>query len=40
MANKLGMKTVWLKQGFAKYQPESDVPDWTIDSLKKLLEDF
>lgn len=35
-AKKLGIKTVWLKQGFAKYQPESDVPDYTIQTLETI----
>ena len=30
------MKTVWVKQGFAKYQPESDVPDYTIQTLDEI----
>jgi len=37
-AKKLGMKTVWVKQGFAKYQPESDVPDYTIQTLDDILK--
>ena len=36
-AKKLGMKTVWVKQGFAKYQPKSDVPDYTIQTLEEIL---
>lgn len=35
-AKKLGIKTVWVKQGFAKYQPESDVPDYTIQTLETI----
>ena len=37
-ARELGMKTVWVKQGFAKYQPESDVPDYTIKTLDDILK--
>ncbi len=37
-AKELGMRTVWVKQGFAKYQPESDVPDYTILTLEEILE--
>ena len=37
-AKKIGMKTVWVKQGFAKYQPKSDVPDYTIQTLEEILE--
>jgi len=35
-ARELGMKTVWVKQGFAKYQPKSDVPDYTIQTLYEI----
>lgn len=35
-AKKLGIKTVWVKQGFAKYQPESDVPDYTIQTIETI----
>lgn len=35
-AKKLGMKTVWVKQGFAKYQPESVIPDGTIQTLEEI----
>ena len=35
-AKKIGMKTVWVKQGFAKYQPKSDVPDYTIQTLDEI----
>ena len=36
-AKKLGMKTVWVKQGFTKYQPDSEMPDYTVDSIDELL---
>ena len=42
-AKKLGMKTVWVKQGFAVYQtPDSEEyeADWIVDSLGELLEIF
>ena len=35
-AKELGMRTVWVKQGFAKYQPKSDVPDYTILTLDEI----
>lgn len=35
-AKKIGMKTVWVKQGFAKHQPKSDVPDYTIQTLDEI----
>ncbi len=35
-AKKIGMKTVWVKQGFARHQPESDVPDYTIQTLDEI----
>lgn len=35
-AKKSGMKTVWVKQGFAKYQPNSDTPDYIINSLEEI----
>ncbi len=37
-AKELGMRTIWVKQGFAKYQPKSDVPDYTIQTLEEILE--
>lgn len=37
-AKKLGLKTIWVKQGFSKYQPKSDVPDYTIQTLEEILE--
>lgn len=37
-ANELGMKTVWVKQGFAKYQPIYDVADYTINTLDEILK--
>ena len=35
-AKKSRMKTVWVKQGFAKYQPNSDTPDYIINSLEEI----
>lgn len=35
-AKALGMKTVWLKQGLAKYQ-ENDIADYQIYSLNEIL---
>lgn len=37
-AKELGMKTVWVKQGFATYQPNSDVADYTINTLDEILK--
>ncbi|MFR5876292.1 MAG: HAD family hydrolase [Eubacterium sp.] len=39
-ANKIGMKTIWIKQGFAVYQtPKSkhETADYTVNSLSELL---
>ena len=35
---ELGMKTIWVKQGYTKYQPQSDIPDFTIDSISQLID--
>ena len=35
-AKLLGMKTVWVKQAFAEYQPDSVIPDYTINSIEEL----
>jgi HAD superfamily hydrolase (TIGR01549 family) len=35
-AKKIGMKTVWVKQAFAKYQPDSDIPDYIINTLDEI----
>lgn len=40
-ANKLGMKTIWVKQDFAVYQkPASEIQqaDYTVDSLVDILD--
>ena len=40
-ANKLGMKTIWVKQGFAVYQtPVNDLQkaDYSVDRLQNILE--
>ena len=40
-ANKLGMKTIWVKQGFSAYQtPMNDFQqaDYTVDRLQDILE--
>ena len=39
-ANKIGMKTVWIKQGFGKYLMPSaaeEIPDYTVESLSDLM---
>ena len=35
-AKQLGMKTVWVRQGFARLQPNSDWPDHTVRSLEGI----
>lgn len=40
-AKNLGMKTVWVRQGFAKYRnitDENEQPDFIIESIDDLLE--
>lgn len=42
-AKQLGMKTVWVRQGFAKYQNisnETEKPDFIIDSIGDILDVF
>ena len=42
-AKKLGMKTVWVRQGYAVYQTiddESERSDYIVDSIEELLELF
>ena len=42
-AKQLGMKTVWVRQGFAKYQSisnETEQPDFIIDSIGDILDVF
>lgn len=39
-ANRIGMKTVWIKQGFGSYAEPKEVkelPDYTINNLNELL---
>ena len=39
-AKKLGMKTVWVRQGYAIYQSiddESTRPDYIVDSIEELV---
>ena len=39
-AKKLGMKTVWVRQGYAIYQSiddESKIPDYIVDSIDELM---
>ena len=39
-AKKLGMKTVWVRQGYAIYQSiddESKRPDYIVDSIDELI---
>ena len=40
-AKQLGMKTVWVRQGFAKYQnvnSENEQPDYTIEGINDILD--
>lgn len=40
-AKALGMKTIWIKQGFSAYSPiqsSSEEPDFTVNSLSDLLK--
>ncbi len=42
-AKKLGMKTVWVRQGFAKYQfvySDDERPDFIIDSISEIIKLF
>ena len=42
-AKKLGMKTVWVRQGFAKYKKvnnESENPTFTVESVSEILDLF
>lgn len=42
-ANKIGMKTVWIKQGYGKYAVPSlqeECPDFTVNCLSEILELF
>ena len=42
-ANKIGMTTVWIKQGFgglSEAKSKEEQPDYTVDNLNKLLSVF
>ena len=42
-ANKIGMTTVWIKQGFggvAEPKSKDEQPDYTVDNLNELLSFF
>ena len=42
-AKQLGMKTVWVRQGFAKYKKvnnESENPTATVESVSEVLDLF
>ena len=42
-AKKLGMKTVWVRQGYAQYQcvdDESKRPDYVVDSIDEIVDLF
>ncbi len=42
-AMKLGMKTVWIRQGFSAYQKldtSKNSPDYIIDSLSEMIDIF
>ncbi|MBQ9531292.1 MAG: HAD family hydrolase [Eubacterium sp.] len=36
-AKKIGMKTIWVKQSFATYQLDSDIPDYTVQTFKDII---
>lgn len=35
-AKKIGMKTIWVKQGFAEYKQNNDLSDYIINSLEEI----
>ena len=35
-AKELGMKTIWVKQGFAEYKLDSVSPDYIIKTLEEI----
>ena len=40
-AKKLGMKTVWVRQGYAQYQRVDDEgkrPDYVVDSIDEIVD--
>ena len=40
-AIKIGMKTIWIKQGFGKYATpisEEEYPDYSVDSLSEIIK--
>ena len=40
-AKSLGMRTIWVKQGFGKYwtiESEIERPDYVVDNLMELCE--
>lgn len=40
-ANKIGMTTVWIKQGFGKYavpRSQEEYPDFYVNSFSEILE--
>ena len=42
-ANKIGMKTVWIKQGYgglSELHSEEEQPDYSVDSLNELIHLF
>ena len=41
-ANKIGMKTIWIKQGFGKYAVPSseEYPDYTVECLSEIIKLF
>lgn len=42
-AKKLGMKTIWVRQGFAKFQTiqnDSETPDYSIESIGDVVKLF
>ena len=42
-AKKIGMKTIWVRQGFAKYQSvktESEKPNYTVENIGEIINIF
>lgn len=40
-AKKIGMKTIWVKQGFAQYQQpkcNEEIPDYIVENLSQLID--
>jgi FMN phosphatase YigB (HAD superfamily) len=41
MAKQIGMKTIWVRQGFAKYKSvknDDEKADYTVEEIKDILK--